>query len=182
VPGNLRFTTAPGEDVLAPTRTHKAIFLTWGSDVESDERRFAENGKIKGRSWLAAPVHPLANIPAANTEIDPETNEKVSIQELIRRSKILHSFYLPAFPGTEPPVEYYADLKNITNIGAGFFMEARATRIVTLTMEALNELFTQLVWVFTRAELLFRPIRCECGRDVRVDVRFEGQNFDAEPL
>ena len=180
-PENLRLTTPEGEEALATTRALMAMFLTWGSDVEDDERRFADRGRIGRKGWLAAPIYSLLSIPEQNTEIDRESGERLPIRELIRRGKILHAFYLPPFPGAEATAEHYVSLRDITNVGAQFFRESAATRIATLTLDSLNELLTQLVWLFTRAELLFRPIRCECGREVRTDVRFEGQNFDAEP-
>lgn len=124
---------------------------------------------------------PLADIPEKNQEVDPESGEMVSVRDLIRRGKILHAFYLPPFPNSGSAAEHYAKLRTINNIGAQFFRETKDRRLATLTMDSLNELFTQLIWVFTRAEMLFRPVRCECGRDVPIDVRFEGQNFDAEP-
>jgi hypothetical protein len=179
-PNNMRLATPEGEETLAVTRASKAIFLTWGSDVEDDERRFVDRGRIGKRGWLAAPVYSLLDIPENNTAQDPDTHENVPTRDLIRRGKILQAFYLPAFPEVQPAVEHYALLRDITNIGAEFFRASQAERLATLTMDSLNELLTQLVWVFTRAEVLFRPIRCECGRDVQVDVRFEGQNFDAE--
>ena len=180
-PNDLHLSTSEGEETLAITRCVKGMFLAWGSDVEDDERRFADRGRVGKRGWLAAPIYRLAEIPGNNTAIDPDTHEPAPVRDLIRRGKILQAFYLPPFPEIEPEDEHYVSLRDITNVGAQFFREAKPNRIVTLTMDELNELFTQLVWVFTRAELLFRPIQCECGREVRVDVRFEGQNFGAEP-
>jgi len=76
--------------------------------------------------------------------------------------------------------EHYVELRKITPVGVQFFLESRATRIATLTGDSLNELFSALLWSLTRAELFFRPVTCECGREVPIDVRFHGQNFDAE--
>lgn len=178
-PGELRILSTEGEETLSKTRSSKAIFLTWGSDVEDDERRFADRRRVGKRGWLAAPVHELLQeIPAGGMALDPDTRQETPVRDLIRRGKILHWFYLPPFPGIEPQVEHFASLRDITNIGAEFFRTAIADRIVTLEKDPWNELMTQVVWIFTRAEFLFRPIRCECGREVQTDVRFEGQNFD----
>lgn len=47
-----------------------------------------------------------------------------------------------------------------------YFLDGMANRITTLTLDTLNEMFSQLLWSLTRAELFFRPVRCQCGRDV----------------
>src|SRR5579863_2639616 len=46
----------PGEDVLSNAKMAKAIFLTWGSEVEDDER----GGSLHKKEWLIAPVFPLS--------------------------------------------------------------------------------------------------------------------------
>jgi hypothetical protein len=178
---NLRIDTTQGEETVSTTRSGMALFLTWGSEVESTERRIAgNNGKAGKRSWLAAPIYRLHDIPATSTEIDPDTNESVPMRDLIRSGKARDNFFLPPFPGRPPEEEYYAELRKITPIGVEFFQQSQGSRLATLTMESLNEMYSHLLWSLTRAELFFRPIRCECGRDVPVDVRIHGQNTDAE--
>lgn len=178
---NSKLEISNGEDALAKTRCSKAIFLTWGSDVDSDELRITEHGKVGKRGWLAAPVYDIMQeIPEGSVAEDPDTHVKTSVRDLIRQGKLHQSFYLPPFPGVEPATDHYANLRQVTNIGVDFFRQAKAQRLATLTRESYNELITQLVWVFSRAELLFRPIRCECGREVTIDQRFEGQMVDLE--
>jgi hypothetical protein len=178
---NLRIETPRREETLSNTRTGKALFLTWGSEVEDTERRIAEIGRAGNRSWLAAPVYNLQEIPAENTEIDPDTNERVPVHDLIRLGKTSDTFYLPPFPAGPANEEHYADFRKITSIGVEFFLQARANRLVTLMPESLNEMYSYLLRSLTRAELFFRPIQCECGRQVPIDIRIHGQNFDAEP-
>ncbi|HEV1993779.1 MAG TPA: hypothetical protein VGR03_05565, partial [Candidatus Acidoferrum sp.] len=77
---NLTIATTQGEETLSKTRRTMALFLTWGSEVESTELRIVENGRVGKRSWLAAPVYSLQEVPAGNTEIDPDTNEQVPLR------------------------------------------------------------------------------------------------------
>jgi hypothetical protein len=171
-----------GEDTLASTRIGKALFLTWGSEVESTLRFIERQGRIGKRSWLAAPIYELNGIPEANTEQDPDSGERLPVRELIRRGRARDQFYLPPFPGDPLNREHYAELRKITSVGVQYFLDGMPNRLVTLTLDTLNEMYSQLLWSLTRAELFFRPVRCECGRDVPIDVRFHGQNFDAEPI
>lgn len=177
---NLGLLTRQGEETLS--RSGMALFLTWGSEVESTERRIFENkGKAGKRSWLAAPVYNLQDIPAENTETDPDTGDRAAVRDLIRLGKARDNFYLPPFPGRPADEEYYVELRKITSIGVEFFLQSKEARLAALTPESLNEMYSHLLWSLTRAELFFRPIQCECGRQVSIDVRFHGQNFEAEP-
>jgi hypothetical protein len=178
---NLTLATTQGEETLARTRVGMALFLTWGSEVESTERRIAQNGRVGKRSWLAAPVYRLQEIPEGNTEVDPDTNEQVPLRELIRRGKARDTFHLPPFPGRPEDEEHYAELRKITSVGVEFFTREKDARIATLTMEELNNMYSHLLWSLTRAQLFFQPVRCDCGKQVPIDIRFHGQNFDAEP-
>lgn len=178
---NNMLSAAQGEDALAHTRVTKALFLTWGSEVESTLRTISRQGRIGNRTWLAAPIYALDQIPEASTEVDPDSGERVPLRQLIRAGKARDAFYLPPFPGHPSTEEHYAELRKITSIGVQYFLDGMATRLATLTVDTLNEMYSQLLWSLTRAELFFRPVRCECGRDVPIDVRFHGQNFDAEP-
>jgi hypothetical protein len=180
---NPSLSTVQGEETLAHTRLTKALFLTWGSQVESAERNIERTGRVGNRTWLAAPIYDLTSIPEVNTEEDPDTHEQVPLRDLIRRGKARDAFYLEPFPGRPAGEEHYAELRKITSIGVQYFLDAKESRIVTLTLDTLNEMYSQLLWCLTRADLFFHPIRCaECGRDVPIDVRFHGQNFDAEPI
>ena len=73
--------------------------------------------------------------------------------------------------------------RQITSIGVQHFIDAMGSRIATLTQDTLNEMYSQLLWSLTRAELFFRPVQCpNCRNEVPLDIRFHGQNFDAEPF
>jgi hypothetical protein len=178
---NSRLHVQQGEEALAHTRTAKALFLTWGSEVESTLRTIEHQKRTGNRTWLAVPVYELGLIPENSRDLDPETGELVSFRDLIRTGKARDLFYLPPFPGA-PNDEHYAELRKITSVGVQFFLDGMPHRIATLTMDTLNEMYSQLLWSLTRAQFFFRPVRCECGRDVPIDIRFHGQNFDAEPL
>jgi len=176
---NSQLKTQQGEDALAKVRYGKALFLTWGSEVESTLRVVAHQQRMGKRAWLAAPIYPLADIPERSMEVDPDTKALVPLRDLIRQGRARDCFYLPSFP-EHTPEEHYAELRKITPIGVQYFLEGISQRIATLTESSLNEMYSQLLWSLTRAELFFRPIRCDCGRDVPIDVRWHGQNIDAE--
>jgi hypothetical protein len=179
---NSELLTNQGEETLGHTRMGKALFLTWGSQVESTLRIIDHQGRTGKRTWLAAPIYELGVVPERSTEEDPDTGEQVPLRDLIRRGKARDLFYLPPFPNRPANEEHYAELRKITSVGVQFFLDGMSNRIATLTLDTLNEMYSQLLWSLTRAELFFRPVRCECGRDVPIDVRFHGQNFDAEPI
>ena len=180
---NSQLLATQGEETLANTRVGKALFLTWGSEVESTLRVIQNQGRVGKRSWLAAPIYELAAIPETSTDEDPDTRERVPLRDLIRRGKARDAFYLPPFPGRPAHEEHYAELRKITSIGVQFFLDGMANRTATLTLDTLNEMYSQLLWSLTRAEFFFRPVRCaNCGQDVPLDIRFHGQNFDAEPI
>jgi hypothetical protein len=112
VSSNNRIETPEGEETLASTRVSKAIFLTWGSRVESTERRIVEdNGRIGKQGWLAAPVYNLNDIPAGNATEDPETHEQVPLRDLIRQGRTRDNFYLPPFPSNPESGEHYVELR-----------------------------------------------------------------------
>src|SRR5207245_4807219 len=68
---NSQLLTNQGEETVANTRVAKALFLTWGSEVESTLRIIDHQQRIGKRSWLAAPIYEHATIPQASTKIDP---------------------------------------------------------------------------------------------------------------
>jgi hypothetical protein len=142
----------------------------------------ARGGRPGNRTFLAVPIYALSNIPDQQTEEDPHTHERAPVRDLIRRGKIRDAFYLQPLPAPHDQ-EYFAELRKVTSVGVQYFFDAKQNRIATLLPEALNEMYSQLLWSLTRADLFFRPIRCEqCGRDVTIDTRFHGQNFDLEPI
>jgi len=170
-----------GEETLIPTRLGPTMFLSWGSQVESDERDVAQSGDPKRKSWLAAPIYALQDIPENAAIEDPETRERVSIREVVRKNSSHNYFYLPRFPGTTDGKEHYVDFRKISSVGISYFIDSKDRRVATLSENSLNQLFSRLMWFFTRAEYFFQPIQCKaCGVWVPVDVRFEGQNFSAE--
>lgn len=163
------------------TRVTKGMLLTWGSQIDSDMLTIRNQGRVGKKAWLAAPVFRLLDVPENLNEEDPVSHVRVPLRDLIRQNKCRDNFYLPPFPEVEHGEEHYVELRKITPVGAQFFLDSQETRIVTLKEDSLNELFSALLWSLTRAELFFRPVTCECGREVPIDVRFHGQNFDAEP-
>jgi hypothetical protein len=174
--------TKAGEETLAATRTGMAMFLSWGSQVEADERELLGKGKAQRKGWLAAPIFRLQEIPENAVIEDPKTGQQVSIREVVRNNLSHNYFYLPQFPERIDTNEYYVDFRKICAVGIKFFIDSKGERIATLSESSLNSLFSRLMWFFTRAEYFFKPIACPtCKTEVPVDIRFEGQNFDAEP-
>jgi hypothetical protein len=174
--------TKEGEVTLATTRAGPAMFLSWGSQVEADERELAQSGKAKTKGWLAAPIYWLQDIPDTATIEDPDTHLKINMRQIVRDNLSNNYFYLPPFPGGSDPRERYVDFRKISSVGIHFFISDKESRVATLSEESLNLLFSRLMWFFTRAEYFFQTIVCgSCGRAVPADVRFEGQNFEAEP-
>jgi hypothetical protein len=174
--------TKAGEETVASTRVSLAMLLSWGSQVEGDEREMERSGgRAKAKAWLAAPIYPLRSIPGDALQEDPVTHERLVIREVVRRNQSHNYFHLPPVPTLAEEEGYYVDFRRICPVGIRFFVDNKDTRIATLTGESLNMLFSRLMWFFTRAEYFFRPITCQhCGQQVPVDIRFEGQNLDAE--
>src|SRR5216683_139398 len=90
---NSQLSTNQGEETLANARVGKALFLTWGSEVESALRIIDHQQRIGKRSWLAAPIYELGAIPQASSDADPDTGEQVPLRDLIRRGKARDAFY-----------------------------------------------------------------------------------------
>jgi hypothetical protein len=179
---DLRIEQKQGEEALHSTRVGPGIFLSWGSQVEADERDASAGGKTKNRSWLAAPIFPVDDIPEQAVIEDPDTHEQINIRHIVRNNRSHNYFYLAPYPADVSGREWYVDFRKIQNMGMAFFTGSREKRIATLGEQSLNLLFSRLMWFFTRAEYFFRSLSCsQCGSSVPVDVRFEGQNFDAEP-
>jgi hypothetical protein len=171
-----------GESLIATGRIVSAMLLTWGSQIEEDLRNFERSGKAQGKLWLVAPIYPLAQIPESQTTEDVETGEKISVREIIIENRSHLYLYLPQFPETSEPLGHYLDLRKMTTLPINYFVEAQHSRIVGLHHDGLNMLYSRLMWFFTRAEYFFHPVLCQhCGTAVELDLRFEGQNVDAEP-
>jgi len=51
-----------GAEVVSKARITMCMFLTWGSDVDSDITAAQQSGKPGGRVWVAAPIHELGTL------------------------------------------------------------------------------------------------------------------------
>jgi hypothetical protein len=164
----------PGEDVLCNTKMAKAIFLTWGSEVEDDQR----SGKLPKREWLIAPVFALSALKGAEFT-DRLTGQRVELVEVIQGGKSPKYFPLQPLPGDSDPLGYYVDLKRLCSLAATHFVNV--PREWRLGSAALNDFYHQLMWFFTRREIFFRAVRCKgCGRFVDLGIVFEGQPVEPE--
>jgi hypothetical protein len=177
-----RLLTKAGEETAANTRVGLGMLLSWGSQVERDQEEMQKSGgKPKARIWLVAPIYPLSSIPADALQEDPETHEQFVIRDMVRRNRSHNYLYLPPWPTAHEEDGYYVDFRRICGVGIRFFLDQKDSRAAALTEDALNMLFSRLMWFFTRAEYFFRPITCRrCGDQVPVDTRFHGQNLAAE--
>jgi len=61
--------------------------------VEPTLRVIEHQGRIGKRTWIAAPIYELGSIPAASTDVDPETGVRVPLRDLIRRGKVFSGWY-----------------------------------------------------------------------------------------
>ena len=95
---------AAGEQVLVATRTSRAVFLTWGSEVEDDER----SGKVDKKDWLIAPILPIPS--EAYKQKIPATGETMA--DAIKGNKSARCFYVPNLSG-EGAADYYVDFRKI---------------------------------------------------------------------
>jgi|SRR5271157_3493107 len=164
----------PGEDVLANAKMAKAIFLTWGSEVEDDER----SGGLQKKEWLIAPVFALSAHKGAEFT-DRLTGQRVNLVEAIRDGRSPKYFPLQPLPGDIDPLGYYVDFKRLCSLAATHFVNV--PREWKLGGAALNDLYHQLIWFFTRREIFFRPVRCKaCGNPVDLGIVFEGQPVEPE--
>ncbi len=152
----------------------KAIFLTWGSEVEDDQR----SGKLQKKEWLIAPVFALSALKSAEF-IDHLTGQRVNLVEAIRGGRSPKYFPLQPLPGDSEPLGYYVDFRRLCSLAATHFVNV--PREWRLGGAALNDLYHQLIWFFTRREIFFRPIRCKgCGSLVDLGIVFEGQPVEPE--
>jgi len=150
-----------GEELLANGKMAKAIFLTWGSEVEQDER----HGDLHKKEWLIAPVFSLARCPAESAAI-------------IRNGKSPRFFPIPHLP-SEAGLDYYVDFRRICSLAASHFQQL--PRQWRLSPVALNDFYNQLLWFFTRKKIFFGPVECnKCGNSVDLGVVFEGQPINPD--
>jgi hypothetical protein len=159
-----------GEQILVAAKMSRVVFLTWGSEVEDDER----SGKVDKKFWLIAPILP---IPPEAYRQKLATGETMA--DAIRGNKSARCFYVPSLPG-DIPGDYYVDFRKICPVGAGHVREiARKWRFSPVS---LNDFYHQLIWFFTRKKVFFGPIECHaCGAHVDMNLVFEGQPLDPEP-
>jgi len=159
-----------GEQILVTAKAAKAIFLTWGSEVEDDER----SGRIERKDWLIAPIVPIT--AELRRQKVPATNE--SIVDAIVGNKSPHFFYLPDIPGDNSG-DHYIDFRKMCPVAASHVR--RIDRKWRLSAPSLNDFYHQLIWFFTRQRIFFEPLKCDsCGADVRLNVIFEGQPVNPE--
>lgn len=163
----------PGEEILSNAKMAKAIFLTWGSEVEDDER----SGKLHKKDWLIAPVFPLSPLQEAKV-VDPFTRGVITMADAIRAGKSPKFFPLSSLPN-EGKEEYYVDFRKICPLAATHFQGI--PRQWRLSRVALNDFYHQLIWFFTRKQIFFEPIKCtSCGAPVDLGLTFEGQAVEPE--
>ncbi len=166
----------PGEEVLFNVKMAKAVFLTWGSEVEDDER----GGNLHKKEWLIAPVFPLSELRSAEFR-ESKTGQRVSLVEAIQAGKSPKYFPLQPLPADSEVIGYYVDFKRLCSVTATHF--ADGPRHWRLGRTALNDFYHQLIWFFTRREIFFRPIQCKaCGNPVDLGVVFEGQAVEPEEI
>jgi hypothetical protein len=164
---------SPGEEVLSHAKTSTAIFLTWGSEVDSD----LKSKKLNKKDWLIAPLLPLAEIDAI-TVLDEKTGAQINLGQATREGRSPKYFPLQPLPG-EPPPGYYVDFRKIFPLAATHF--DGVTRHWQLGPMARNDFYSQLMWFFTRKRIFFSPVPCsKCGAPVDLGVTFDAQSFDPE--
>ena len=129
----------------------KAIFLTWGSEVEDDQRR----GSLQKRDWLIAPVFSLNDLKDVKV---PETD--MFMVDAIRDGKSPRFFPLDAFPGTEE--ELYVDFRKYAHYRQAISKTHHGNGTAPI---ALNDFYHHpLIWFFTRKRIFFCPAKCDnCG-------------------
>jgi len=167
---------APGEEILVAGKKSRAIFLTWGSEVEDDERR----GNLHKKDWLIAPVFPLRELENVLVPSDG-TEKKILITDAIRERKSARFFPLAAFPGAaaEDQVGYYVDFRKISTLAASHLHGVN--RQWHLGTQAFDNFYHHLIWFFTRKRVFLGPIACtKCGEQVDLGITFEGQALEPE--
>ena len=163
----------PGEETLVATKKARAIFLTWGSEVEDDER----SGNLHKKDWLIAPVFPLEDLKNFSFR-DERTGRTILMQEAIRERKSPRFFPLESFPG-EQGSGFYVDLRKICCLAATHLQrEPRKWRLAPLVLDLF---YHHLIWFFTRKKIFLGPVPCpKCGEAVDLGVTFEGQPLEPD--
>jgi hypothetical protein len=162
----------PGEETVARSPMTRAIFLTWGSEVESDQRE----GKLHKKHWLVAPIFPMDGLEVETK--DSRTGGTVDVAEVIRTGQTPRFFPLPPLPQEESK-GFYVDFRKICPLAATYFEEH--PRSWRLAPTALNDLYHHLMWFFTRRNIFFGPISCpHCHAPVDLGIVFEGQPINPE--
>jgi hypothetical protein len=160
-----------GEKILVAAKTSRVVFLTWGSEVEADER----GGKVDKKFWLVAPI--LVIPPEAYQQKISAAGETTA--DAIRGNKSPRCFYIPSLPG-EATGDYYVDFSKICPVAAGHVR--KIARNWRFSPYSLNDFYHQLIWFFTRKKVFFGPVECHaCGAGVDMNLIFEGQPLDPEP-
>jgi hypothetical protein len=154
------------------------MFLTYGSEVDSDLSAIRQKGKAGSKIWLAAPAFCIADLPD-----HPVGHDARRIRDIVKANESGHTFYLERFPSDSPEhLGYYVEFRRICPIGVQFFLDAKPDRVATLMPLSKNAMYHQMMWFWTRFELFFHPLKCKsCGTDVQLDVRVEGQNVEVDP-
>jgi hypothetical protein len=164
----------PGEETLATVKMARAIFLTWGSEVEDDERR----GQLQKKDWLIAPVFPLSDLENVFVPQDGE-NPRIRMVQAIQEKKSPRFFPMEPYPDDEAGSGYYADFRKLSCIPASQLHQL--SRKIHLSPQALDGFYHHLIWFFTRKRVFQQPYLCpECGKAVDLGMTFEGQPLDAE--
>lgn len=169
-----------GDDTVSRSRLAAGMLLSWGSEIEADLRSYQARGKAKGMTWLTAPIFDLSTIQDQKKYRNEETGEELSDRDIVRLNQNSHTFYLPPF-ASDPQAHLgrYLELRRMCPVGIEFFLEAKGARMATLTPEAKNDMYHQLMGFLTRKKLFFHPIACpECGAQVPLDLEMEGQEID----
>jgi hypothetical protein len=162
-----------GEEILSRAKLSRAIFMTWGSEVDAD----TNSQKLDSKDWLIAPLFPLKNHVGKILKI-PNSGETIDFAEAIRTGKSARYFPLRPIPG-DAEESYFVDFKKICTVAASHCIDLKRTW--QLAPAALNDFYSHLLWFFTRKRIFFSPVACRsCGREVDLGVTFEGQPLDGE--
>jgi hypothetical protein len=163
----------PGEENVSNMKFSRAIFLTWGSEVEGDER----SGKLHKKDWLIVPVFPVNDF-AGQYLADTVTGEKIDLMEAVITGKSPKYFPLQQL-ALESDSGYYADFKRICPLPAALFSDRK--REWRLGKAALNDFYHHLMWFFTRQKRFFGALNClACGSEIDLSITFEGQNVEPD--
>src|SRR4051794_37204263 len=135
-----RLTVAGGDDSVATTRVCMGMFLTYGSEVDSDLSAIRQKGKAGSKIWLAAPAFCIADLPD-----HPVGHDARRIRDIVKANESGHTFYLERFPSDSPEhLGYYVEFRRICPIGVQFFLDAKPDRVATLMPLSKNAMYHQM--------------------------------------